>query len=221
MPNAFSAARRQFLELATASGLTVAGAGLWLAGSAGAARAADDSVSPADLMAEMPLPDCWIGNADAPVTIVEYASMTCPHCAAFHAETFAKLKSDYLDTGKARFTLREFPLDPLATAAFMLARRAGDDQRNAMVDLLFAKQKDWAYAEKKIEALANIVKQAGLTQADFENCLKDQALYDKVNKMRDIADQKFKVQSTPTFFFNGKRHGGGFGPEELATLVKA
>ena len=221
MPKAFSSSRRQFLELATASGLAVAGAGLCLAGSSTSARAADDNVPAADLMAEMPLADCWIGNADAPVTIVEYASMTCPHCAAFHAETFAKLKSDYLDTGKARFTLREFPLDPLATAAFMLARFAGDDKRNAMVDLLFAKQKDWAYAEKKIEALSNLVKQAGLTQTDFETCLKDQALYDKVNKMRDIADQKFKVASTPTFFFNGKRHGGGFGPEELAALVKA
>ena len=221
MLKAFSSSRRQFLELATASGLAVAGAGVWLAGSSSPVSAADDNVPVADLMAEMPLADCWIGKADAPVTIVEYASMTCPHCAAFHAETFAKLKSDFLDTGKARFTLREFPLDPLATAAFMLARFAGDDKRNALVELLFSRQKDWAYAEKKIEALSNLVKQAGLTQTDFETCLKDQALYDKVNKMRDIADQKFKVASTPTFFFNGKRHGGGFGPEDLAALVKA
>ena len=210
--------RRQFLEYAAASSLTALGASLWLAG---AAHAAADDVAIADLMAEGPLPDCPEGSSDAPVTIVEYASMTCPHCAAFHVETYPKLKSDYIDTGKARFILREFPLDPLATAGFMLARYAGEDKRNAMIDLLFTQQKSWAYAEKKIAALASLVKQAGLTQADFETCLKDQALYDKVNKTRDIAAEMFKVQSTPTFFINGRRHNGAFGADELAKLIVA
>ena len=215
------ATRRQLIEYAAASGLTALGAGLWLAGSSGAAQAAGDDVAVADLMAAGPLPDCPVGDASAPVTIVEYASMTCPHCAAFHTETYGTLKKDYLDTGKARFMLREFPLDPLATAGFMLARFAGDDKRNDMIDLLFTQQQSWAYAEKKIEALAKLVKQAGLTQADFEACLKDQALYDKVNKTRDIAAEKFKVSSTPTFFINGKRHNGAFGVADLEKLIKA
>lgn len=208
------ASRRNFLELGSAAVL----AGL---ASTRSAAAADDSVPMADLMAPGPLPDCPIGMAEAPITIVEYASMTCPHCAAFHTETFAQLKADYLDTGKARFILREFPLDPLATAAFMLARYAGEEKRNAMIDILFTKQQSWAYAEKKIEALSNLVKQAGLTQADFEACLKDQALYEKVNKTRDIAADKFKVSATPTFFINGRRHGGAFSVADMAGLIKA
>lgn len=205
------ASRRQFLHFALVSGL---------AARAAPAMAAGDDVAVADLMAPGPLPDSVIGDPAAPITIVEYASMTCPHCAAFHVETFAKLKSEYLDAGKAKFILREFPLDPLATAAFMLARFAGD-KRDAMVDLMFAKQQSWAYAEKKIEALANLVKQAGLSQADFDTCLRDQALYDKVNKIRDIAAEKFKVSSTPTFFINGRRHGGAFTAAEMAALIKA
>ena len=96
-------------------------------------------------MAGEALPDIALGSSDAPVTIIEYASMTCPHCAAFYANTFPDLKSKYIDTGKVRFIFREFPLDPLAAAAFMLARCAGDDKRNAIVDLLFAQQKNWAY----------------------------------------------------------------------------
>ena len=160
------------------------------------------------LMAEGPLPDMWIGSKDAPVTIVEYASMTCPHCAAFHAETWPTLKSKYIDTGKARFVLREFPLDPLATAGFMLARCAGADKRNAITDLLFDQQKNWAFVDKPVDALAATVKQAGITQAQFETCLKDQKLYDQVNQTRDQASTKFKIDATPTFFINGKKYTG-------------
>ena len=160
------------------------------------------------LMAEGPLPDMWIGSKDAPVAIVEYASMTCPHCAAFHAETWPTLKTKYIDTGKARFVLREFPLDPLATAGFMLARCAGADKRNAITDLLFDQQKNWAFVDKPVDALAATVKQAGITQAQFETCLKDQKLYDQVNQTRDQASTKFKIDATPTFFINGKKYTG-------------
>ena len=102
-----------------------------------------------------------------------------------------------------------------------LFEAAGADKRNAMVDLLFTKQQSWVYVDKKIEALAALVKQAGMTQADFESCLKDQALYDKVNKTRDIAAEKFKVASTQTFFINGKRHNGAFSVDDMAGLLKA
>ena len=191
----------------------------------GLAPAQAQSVVPLDqLMAPGPLPDLALGSASAPVTIVEYASMTCSHCAAFHEETWPKLKAKYVDSGKVRFILREFPLDPLATAGSMLARCAGPDRRNAIVDLLYTQQKNWAFVDKPLDALAGLVKQAGISQADFDSCLKDQALYDQVNKTREDASKKFKVNSTPTFFVNGSELNGELPIEDfdkaLAPLLK-
>ena len=180
---------------------------------------AAETVSTSELMAEGPLPDSWLGSKDAPVTMIEYASMTCTHCAAFHAETWPTLKSKYIDTGKVRFTLREFPLDPLAAAGFMLARCAGPDKRNAIVDLLFNQQKNWAFVDKPLDALAATVRQAGISQADFESCLKDQKLYTSVNQTRDQASDKFKVNATPTFFINGQRKAGELTVVELEKVL--
>ncbi len=188
----------------------------------GAAFAAADSQTYAmdKLLAAGPLPDVWLGAATAPVTIIEYASMTCTHCAAFHAETYPTLKTKYVDTGKVRFVLREFPLDPLATAAFMLARSAGPDKRNALVDLLFDQQKNWAFVDKPVEALAGVVRQAGITQAQFETTLKDQKLYDQVNQIRDDAAKSFGVDATPTFYINGTKHPGEITVDELDKLMQ-
>ena len=176
-------------------------------------------VPTAELMAADALPDVWQGSKDAPITMIEYASMTCTHCAAFHAETWPTLKSKYIDTGKVRFTLREFPLDPLATAGFMLARCAGPDKRNAMVDLLFDQQKNWAFVDKPVDALAATVKQAGIAQAQFESCLKDQKLYDQVNQVRDRADKSFGISATPTFFINGRKQSGEITVAELDKML--
>lgn len=191
----------------------------------GTISARAQTVVPVDkLMAPGPLPDIAEGPANAPVTIIEYASMTCPHCAAFQAETWPKLKAKYVDTGKVRFILREFPLDPLATAGFMLARCAGPDKRDAIVDLLYTQQKNWAFVDKPLEALAALVKQAGISQADFETCLKNQTLYDEVNKTRDLASKEFKISGTPTFFVNGSEMNGEQSIENfdkaLAPLLK-
>jgi protein-disulfide isomerase len=172
------------------------------------ASATAQSVPMEQLMAAQPLPDIVQGSADAPVTIVEYASMTCPHCQAFHAQTWPTLKSKYVDTGKVKFIFREFPLDPLAAAAAMLARCEGPEKRNAVVDLLFDRQKEWAYVDKPLEALAEVVKQTGMTQKDFESCLQNQQLYDEVKKERDDASKNFHVNSTPTFFVNGQLLSG-------------
>ena len=191
--------RRVIAALAMAASLSLAGAG---------SSAAAETVPMDQLMAPQPLPDIVQGKADAPVTIIEYASMTCTHCQAFHAETWPALKAKYVDTGKAKFILREFPLDPLAAAAFMLARCAGPEKRNAIVDLLFDKQKDWAFVDKPLEALAATVKQAGISQSDFESCLKNQQLYEQVNQTRDNAAKNFHVDATPTFFINGKKLSG-------------
>jgi protein-disulfide isomerase len=133
------------------------------------------NVSPADLAVPGPLGDVALGPADAKVTIIEYASMTCPHCAAFHQETWPELKKRWVDTGKVRFVLREFPLDPLATAGFMLARCDGENKYYPIVDLLFSQQRAWAYAERPLDALRQMMKQAGFSQEKFDSCLKDQS----------------------------------------------
>jgi protein-disulfide isomerase len=178
------------------------------------ASAQNARVDVEQLMADEALPDVVEGQANASITVVEYASMTCSHCAAFANNVYPTLKSKYIDTGKVKYILREFPLDPLATAGFMLARCAGD-KREAMVALLFAQQKNWAFVDKPLDGLSNIVKQTGMSQDGFEKCLKDQALYDKVNLVRDRGAEKFGVNATPTFFINGKRVSGEMTVDQL------
>jgi protein-disulfide isomerase len=202
--------RRDLLKFA------VLGSGLGAAGLIGVtpALAQNARVDLEQLMAEGALPDVVEGQANAPVTIVEYASMTCSHCAAFATKVYPTLKSKYIDTGKAKLILREFPLDPLATAGFMLARCSGD-KRESMIELLFAQQKNWAFVDKPLDGLLNVVKQTGMSQETFEKCLKDQALYDKINMVRDRGAEKFGVNATPTFFINGKRVSGEMTVEQL------
>ncbi len=200
--------------------LIVAAGAMLLAGPALADKAPAGKVSVEELMAPNALPDIVEGDANAPVTIVEYASMTCSHCAAFHHEVYPALKKNYIDAGKAKFILREFPLDPLATAAFMLARELGD-KRDAVVDLLFAQQKNWAFVDKPLDGLASVLKQAGLSQDKFEAVLKDQALYEKVNAVRTRANEKFGVNSTPTFFINGDKYTGEITIDDFGKIIAA
>jgi protein-disulfide isomerase len=179
------------------------------------------TVSQDQLMSIGPLPDLVQGAAAAPVTIVEYASMTCSHCAAFHDTTWPELKSKYIDTGRAKFVLREFPLDPLATAAFMLARCAGPDKRNIVVDQLFTQQKTWAFVEKPIEPLLGIAKGFGFSQTDFETCLRNQDLYEQVNQSRERAAEAFNIDSTPTFFVNGRKLTGELSIVDFDKVIEA
>ncbi len=163
----------------------------------------------AALKAEPPLPDIVEGSAEAPATIIEYASMTCSHCAAFHKEVWPALKAKYVDTGKAKFILREFPLDPLSIAAFMLARCAGPEKRDAMIDRLFDHQADWAFAANALYKLKEQALADDVTEAGFDACLKNQDLLDNVKKMRDLAASGLEINATPTFFVNGQRLSGG------------
>jgi protein-disulfide isomerase len=175
-------------------------------------------VSMADLLVPGPLGDEIQGQADAPVTIVEYASMTCPHCSHFHETTYPEMKKKYIDTGKVRFIFREFPLDPLAAAAAMLARCAGKDKFFPLIDAFFAQQKDWV-VQKPLQPMFAIAKQAGFTQQSFDECLANQQLLTGLEEQRTRATQKFNVNSTPTFFINGKTVRGALTPEELDKQV--
>ncbi|MCK5931683.1 Protein-disulfide isomerase [Fulvimarina manganoxydans] len=179
------------------------------------------SADVAELMAEGPLPDIVIGDPNAPVTIVEYASMTCGHCANFHENSYPAIKADYIDTGKAKLIIREFPFDPRALAAFMLARCTQDDaRRTAMIDVLFQQQDKWARAENASTALLNIAKLAGFTQESFAACLNDKELQQKIVETQERGQQEFGVDATPTFFVNGDKHAGALSPEQMAAVIE-
>ncbi|WP_316188559.1 DsbA family protein [Bradyrhizobium sp. SZCCHNS1054] len=177
--------------------------------------------SAADVAKPVSLPDMVLGPADAAVTITEYASMTCPHCAAFNKEVFPKLKAEYIDTGKIRYIFREFPLDIKAAAGSMLTRciANGDAQKYfAVTDMLFRSQNDWV-VKNTTETLTRIGKQAGLSQQQVEACLKDQALLDKIAADQKYASEVLKVDSTPTFFINGEKIKGETSIEEFEKKI--
>jgi protein-disulfide isomerase len=179
--------------------------------------------SAADVAKPVSLPDMALGPANAPVTIIEYASMTCPHCAAFNAEVFPKIKSTYIDTGKIRYVFREFPLDIKAAAGSMLSRciAKGDPAKYfAVTDLLFKQQSDWV-AKNTTETLTRIGKQAGLSQQAVDDCLKDQSLLDKIVADQKYANEVLKVNSTPTFFINGEMIKGETSFEEFDKRIKS
>jgi protein-disulfide isomerase len=183
----------------------------------GGARA--QSVEEAELMMPGPLGEVSIGSDKAPVTIIEYASMTCPHCAHFTTETFPALKEKYIDTGKVRFIFREFPFDPVAAGAFMLARCAGNDKFLAVVDLLFHTQRTWA-VEKPLQPLLQTVKQAGFTEKSFKECLANQKVLDGVEWVRNRGAERFKVDSTPTFFINGQMQKGDMSLADMEKVME-
>jgi protein-disulfide isomerase len=181
----------------------------------GQALAADEPTVPvADLMKPSPLGEMSIGDEKAPITVIEYASMTCPHCAHFSEVTYPELKKRYIDTGKVRFIFREFPLDQLAAAGFILARCAGPDKFFPLVETLFAQQRDWV-VQRPLAPLMAIAKQAGLSQQAFEACLDNKEMLEGMEKVRNQAAEKFGVNSTPTFFVNGKRLAGALSIEEM------
>lgn len=167
------------------------------------------------------LPDDRVmGSADAPVTIIEYASLTCPHCAAFHTRTLPEVKSTYVDEGLARVVFRDFPLDRVALKASLLARCVPDERYFAMLDVLFGTQGDWSRAADPQAALAQIGRTAGLDQAAIDACLNDEAETDKIIAGIQAAQEEFKVSSTPTLIINGEVHPGALTFEQMEAILK-
>ena len=178
----------------------------------------DATVDMAKVLEPGPLPDKVLGEANAPVTIVEYASMTCPHCAHFHETTLPELKKKYIDTGKAKLIMREFPFDPRAEAGFMLARCSGDNYF-PMIDVLFRQQESWATVDDARSALLQIAKLAGFSQESFEKCLTDQKLLDDVRAVRTRGADEFHIDSTPTFIINGNVYKGAKSIDEMSAII--
>ena len=210
--------RRHFVVWAAPLTIAFTGLGSGVAALFSGSARADDNPSPADLADAGPEGDIMIGSDQAPVTIIEYASMTCPHCAHFSETTFPELQKRYIDTGKVRYTLRAFPLDALAAAGFMLARCGGKDKYMPIVEALFAKQPEWIVKEP-LPPLKEIAKQFGIGEAEFNDCLANQKLLDGLQIVRDHAAQKLGVNSTPTFFVNGKKLVGDQSIDQLAKEI--
>ncbi len=206
---------RQFAFAAVLSAAALAANG---ALAAGGAPEPDRTMDMATVLKPGPLPELTMGDA-AGVPVVEYGSLTCPHCATFAREIFPQLKKDYIDTGKVRFIFREFSRNPLDVAAFVLARCIGDDKAYAAIELLFSQQDKWAFVDKPLEPLIAAMRPAGLTHDQAMACLKDQ---EKANAMVAIGKRgtdEIKMTGTPTFVIDGKVYGGELSIDQLKAIL--
>lgn len=164
----------------------------------------------ADAVPQVRPGDRVLGKADAPITIFEFFSLTCPHCADFEAYTYPLVKKNWIDTGKAKIDYRDYPLDQNALKAAMVARCAPPDRYAAFVQVLFAKQAVWGIRRDPTDELRKIAALGGIGKSKFETCIHDKALSKKIVAEEYEAQQKFGVNSTPTFFINGKKIVGAF-----------
>lgn len=174
-----------------------------------------------DLAVTGPLTEKALGSEDAPVTIYEYASMSCPHCARFHNETFAQLKEEYVDTGKVRFVFREFPLNAPAYAAAMVARCAPGDRYFPVIDRYYETQDEWLRSSDLFGSLLEIAEEFGFNKTSFEACLNNQALFDGLNWLRDRGTKEFGITGTPTFFIGGEKKVGALSIDEMRESIDA
>ncbi len=170
--------------------------------------------------AQTPPEDRVLGKADAPITIIEYASLTCPHCAAFHKDILPQVKAAYVETGKAKLIYRDFPLDQIALKAAALARCAPADRYYAFLDVLFQQQSSWSSAPDPMVPLARIGRLGGLSEAQFKSCMEDQALADSILASRLVGSRDMQVDATPTIIVNGKKIPGVRNFEELDKILK-
>ena len=160
-----------------------------------------------------------VGRADAPVTIIEYASLGCPHCATFHHDTYPKLKKDYIDTGKVKLVFTDFPLGTPALAAAMISRCAGSSRYMGFIDIFFRSQAQWSRADNPLEALKKIARFGGMTPQDVDACLTQQKLIDHIQSVARKASQEHEINSTPSFMVNGQKVAGALPYAEFRKIV--
>ena len=179
-----------------------------------AAHAAD-AVSNPDIGPE----DRVLGEDGARVTILEYSSLTCPHCAQFHAEGYRHLKSTYIDTGKVRLVFRDFPLDGLALRAAALAECVLPERYFPFLQLLFEGQKGWARSDNPLAELVRLGQLAGLGQERAIACLQEEAGLEKIIQERLAGEKDYKIESTPSFIIDGRKHPGALTADELDEIL--
>jgi protein-disulfide isomerase len=179
----------------------------------------DSSVDMAKVLASGPLPELSVGDP-AGIPVIEYGSLTCPHCAHFAKDIWPEFKTAYVDNGKVRFIFREYSRNNLDVAAFILSRCVGDDKALATIDLLFAQQDKWAFVEKPLDGLTTALRPTGMTREKIEACLSDQKRADAFSQIVKTADEVVKVSGTPTFVIDGKVYGGALSLDELSAILK-
>jgi protein-disulfide isomerase len=159
------------------------------------------------------------GDPKAKVTVIEYASLTCPHCAHYQETVYPVVKKNYIDTGKIRYAFRDFPLDQIAMSGALLARCAPDNRGWTLIDFLFKNQQEWITTDKPIEPLKKYAKLAGMTDAEVDACLKNQQLLKTITDERDKASTLYQVQSTPTFYVGDEKVEGDRGYDFIAKII--
>ena len=167
-----------------------------------------------DAMKEMVL-----GNQKAKITVIEYASLGCPHCAQFHSGTYQDVKKNYIDTGKIKFIFRDFPLGTPALAASMISRCSGSAKYFGMIDIFFQGQKQWSQAENPMTALKKIARFGGMSATDVDDCLQNQELLDYIQNTARDGGEKHKINSTPSFVIDGETHSGGLPYADFKKLL--
>lgn len=161
-----------------------------------------------------------LGKKDAPITILAFESLTCPHCASFHSGAWPRIKKEYIDTGKARFVYSDFPLNDLAAVASMVARCTGKERYFGMIEMLFKTQETWARSKQPLKALGQIARMGGLSDKEFQACVRNDDLYRGIRARQREMHKKYKIESTPTFVINGKKIVGAQPFEEFDRLMK-
>ena len=186
---------------------------------AGHASAAEGDVFDVNQLMQVALPDHAVGAEDAPVTVIEYASPTCPHCATFHNTVYPVFKERYIDTGKVRFIVRPFSRNVLDAAVFLLAEAAGPEMYHTVIESYFATQDVWAYSDRPRDALLAQAIQLGFTEESFDAALTNQELATGIDTMRTQALDEFRLEGTPTFYINGKQLTGDKTIDQLAAEI--
>lgn len=187
---------------------------------AAAAPGTPDTAFEQELMVAGPLGDMAMGDPGAPVTMVEYASLTCSHCADFDIQVLPKIQENYIETGKVYYILRDFPFDPIATAAFMLSHCAGSERYFGFIDVLYRQQAKWAFTPTPMEDLKALARQGGISDESFDACMKNQEIFDHVKQVALRGAKTFGVRSTPTFFVNGEKIEGALPWNEFEPLIE-
>ncbi len=200
---------RRNILLGAAAGGIAALAGFWLP--PGSARAEEMAIFEDDRI---------LGSAEAPITIIEYSSLTCPHCAAFHADALPKIKETWIAEGKVRLVYRHFPLDALALRAAAVADCIEGERYFGFLDFLFKSQKRWAKSKNQLKTLGQMARLAGMSQEKFESCAADETEMDRILERRQDGVQTYDVKSTPTLIINGRKVEGTRGFEYLEKIFK-
>ncbi len=207
---------------ATASLLIVAAIALAGFGPAPFTPSAPGKIEPPtqeELLQPGPLGDRALGNPNAPVTVIEYASLTCPHCRNYHANVFPKVKQAYIDTGKVRYIVREFPIGRSAGNAAIINRCAPPEKYFELLDAFLSRQPEWVSQEVRLDAIYGVAKSTGMSRETFDKCLANQAMIDGLNEVKQRG-RRFGVVGTPTFFVNGRKAQGAVTFEEIKALIE-